>query len=369
MLVIVLLYAALIWLIFFRFKWLPFNWVYGTLSGLLGISIVVVFLGLLSYLTPSGKIEMMGKVNEVTPNVSGRVTEIPVQRNVLVKAGTTLFQIDRTPFEYKVRQLEAALAEARQKVEQLKAAVDVAVADVRALSAQWERAEKRREDLDQLAQRQATSQFNLQDATAQANSLAAQLDAAKAREISAQLAASSDIEGENTAVAQLSAQLDYAQWELEQTTIRTSSDGYVSASTLAIGDRAAPTKSAMAFIVVSEIEIIGIFPQNGFQTIRPGAVVKLVFSNSPGRIYEAQINEILRGVGEGQFAASGVLTRVGSVGLTSEYPARISLPKDLDPATLRLGMAGSATVFSDHAGPIGVLASILLLVKAYALYI
>jgi multidrug resistance efflux pump len=369
MVIIIFLYAVLIWLVFFRLKWLPFNWVFGSLAALIGICIALVFVGLLSYLTPSGKIEVMGKVNEVTPNVSGQVTGIPVERNVLVKSGTTLFQIDRAPYEYKVRQLKAALAEAKQKVEQLKAAVEVAAADVKSMQAQWERAEKRRKDLEQLGQRQATSQFNVEDAAAQAYTLAAQLDAAKAREISAQLAASSEIEGENTTVAQLSAQLDYAQWELEHTTIRAPADGYVTASTLAIGDRAAPTKSAMSFIVAGETEIIGIFPQNGFQSIRAGTTVKLVFANSPGRIYEAQIREVVRGVGEGQFAASGALARVASFGLTMDYPVRISTPKEIDPTTLRLGMAGTATAFSDGAGPIGVLASILLWVKAYAMYL
>jgi multidrug resistance efflux pump len=65
-----------------------------------------------------------------------------------VKGGTVLFQIDRAPYECKLRQLKAALAEARQKVEQLKAGVNVSVADVQALRTQFERADKRREDLE-----------------------------------------------------------------------------------------------------------------------------------------------------------------------------------------------------------------------------
>jgi multidrug resistance efflux pump len=271
MLIIILFYAALIWLIFFRLKLLPFNWVFGTASVLVGVAILLVFVGLLSYLTPSGKIEVVGRVNEVTPNVSGQITAIPVARNTLVKAGTTLFQIDRAPYEYKVRQLKAALAEAKQKVGQLKAAADAAAADVQSIQAQWERADKRREDLETLAGRQATSQFNAQDAVAQANALSAQLDATKAREVSARLAASSEIDGENTAVAQLAAQLDYANWELDQTNVRAPADGYVTASTATVGDRVSPSKSVMSFIVAIETEIIGIFPQNGFQTIRPGA--------------------------------------------------------------------------------------------------
>jgi len=219
----------------------------------------------------------MGKVNEVTPNVGGQVTEIPVERNILVKIGTVLFQIDRAPYEYKVRQLKAALAEARQKVEQLKANVDVAVAEVKSLQAQWERADKRREDIEQLGQRAATSQFNVEDAIAQAHALAAQLEAAKAREVAARLAASSEIDGENTTVAQLAAQLDYAKWEFDQTTVRAPADGYVAASTLAVGDRVAPTKSVLGFVIASEIEIFGIFPQNGFQTIHPAPKSSLRF--------------------------------------------------------------------------------------------
>ncbi len=58
-----------------------------------------------------------------------------------------------------------------------------------------------------------------------------------------------------------------------------------------------------------------------------------------------------------------------SVALTSDYSVRIVVPKDIDPDALRLGMSGAATVFSDHAGPIGALASILLWVKGYAMYL
>jgi multidrug resistance efflux pump len=53
--------------------------------------------------------------------VSGEVTAVPVKPNVPVKAGTVLFQIDPTPFRYKVTQLEAALAAAEQNVKILKA--------------------------------------------------------------------------------------------------------------------------------------------------------------------------------------------------------------------------------------------------------
>jgi hypothetical protein len=41
----------------------------------------------------------------------------------------------------------------------------------------------------------------------------------------------------------------------------------------------------------------------------------------------------------------------------------------MNPGIIRLGMVGTATVISDKASPIGLLATILLWVKAYAAYL
>jgi multidrug resistance efflux pump len=224
---------------------------------------------------------------------------------------------------------------------------------------QWERADQRREDLEKLGQRQATSQFNVQDALAQANALAAQLEAAKAREASARLAVSSEIDGENTAVAQLKAQLDNAEWELKQTKVSAPTDGYVTLSALAVGDRVAPLRGVMSFVVADGMAIVGVFQQNGLQSIRPGTPAKLVFSNQPGKVYDTKVLDIAYGVGQGQLAASGTLARVGSIG-TTEYPVGLDIPQTIDRELVRPGMSGTATVLAPNAGVIGTIASILL---------
>jgi multidrug resistance efflux pump len=343
MLIIALFYICAAWLVFFRFKLLPWNWPW---------RIVTVLLG-----------------GVRTPNVAGTVTSIQVEPNVLVKLGTILFQIDPAPYAAKVKQLEAAVAEARQKVEQLKAQVELAVADVKGLGSQLDYAEKRRDDVEKLARTSATSQFNLQDAVAKVELLDAQLQAAGAREVNARLALGSEIGGENTTVAQLRAQLENAQWELDQTTIRAPGDGYVSAMTLAVGARAVPLRAALSFILADETMIVGIFDQNGFKNIKRGAPVKLAFVNRPGAVYNSAIADVLQGIGQGQVAVSGTLARAEAVGTSTTYPARIDIPKNVDSDMLRLGMVGTATVISDNAGPIGLLATILLWVKAYAAYL
>jgi multidrug resistance efflux pump len=369
MTIIVLLYVCAAWLVFFRLKLLPWSWPWRIVTVLLGCFILAVFLALLNTLTPSGRIAVVGRVVEVTPNVAGAVTSIPVEPNVLVKAGTILFQIDPAPYEAKVKQLQAAIAEARQKAEQLKAQVDLAAAEVKGVQSQLDYAGKRRADIEKLAQTNATSQFTLQDAIAKVDQLIAQLQAAEAREINARLALGSEIDGVNTTVAQLNAQLENAQWELEQTTVRAAGDGYVSIMALAVGARAVPFRAALSFILANDISIIGVFDQNGLKSIKPGVSVKLVFASRPGEIYYSAIKDVLRGTGQGQIAVSGTLARAEMVGTSTTYPASIDLPKDIDPDLLRLGMVGTATAFSDKAGPIGLLATILLWVKAYAAYL
>jgi hypothetical protein len=94
-----------------------------------------------------------------------------------------------------------------------------------------------------------------------------------------------------------------------------------------------------------------------------------VFDNNPGRLYHAKVAEIPRGVGEGQIRVSGVLAKVGAIGGAKEFPAVISIPEDLSDEPLRLGMPGTATVFSEKAGVIGLLAKILIWISSYTAYV
>ena len=369
MVIILVTYLALAWLVFSKFKLVKWGWLSGTVTVLVGVFILAVFMAMFNYLTPSGSFVIVSRVVEVTPNVSGQVTAIPVQPNVPVKAGAVLFQIERAPYEYKVNQLRAALAEARQEVEQLKSNVDLAGADAEAIVSQLTYATKNRDAQVQLVQVNSAAKLAAEQAIAQVDMYTAQLAAARARETNAKLALGSVIDGENTAVAQLVAQLDNAKWELDQTTVLAPDDGYVSTMAVAVGARALPARSLMSFIVTDDIAIVGMFPPNGFQTIKQGAKVRLVFGDLPGRTFGATIADIPRGVGQGQIAVSGVLARAGSIGGANAYPALISIPKEISREQLRVGMPGTATVFADNAGPIGLLMSILVWISSYTAYL
>jgi hypothetical protein len=178
-----------------------------------------------------------------------------------------------------------------------------------------------------------------------------------------------EISGVNTTVAQIQAQLENADRELSQTTVRAPADGYMTLVTVSVGDRALQAQSAMSFIVESEITLVGLFSQNGFQTVKDGAPVDIVFDNLPGRIYHARVIAIPKGIGQGQVAVSGTLAKTSALGGATVFPAVISIPDDMSRDSLRLGMSGSATAFSPKAGVIGLLASILVWVSPYTAYL
>lgn len=369
MVIILCLYVIAMWAIFSKLKLVHWGWLSGTISILIGVFILATFMALFNYLTPSGKVTISGRVVEVTPNVAGEVISIPVKPNVLANKGDVLFEIDPAPFNYKVSQLRASLAAAQQQTRVLKANYEQATANVAGLAAQQKYNAKRLDDIQKLYASGSNTEFKEQDTQVQYETVSAQLNAAKATQQSAKLALDSEIGGINTSVAQIQAQLDHAIWELSQTSVRAPADGYVTVVALTVGDRATQARATMSFIVEKEITIVGLFSQNGFQTVKVGAPVKIVFDSEPGRIHHAKITAIPKGVGQGQIAVSGTLARTTALGGATTFPAEMSLPDEISRDSLRLGASGSATAFAENAPVIGLLASILVWVSSYTAYL
>ncbi len=94
---------------------------------------LLLFIGLflpMQWGAPGGSVNVYQYVVEIIPNVTGEVTEVPVEPLRPLEPGDVLFQIDPVPFQAKVGLLEAQLVGAIQNVKQLNAASDAAAAAV-----------------------------------------------------------------------------------------------------------------------------------------------------------------------------------------------------------------------------------------------
>src|SRR5262249_6685112 len=128
-LLLIAIYVALCMAIF-RICRIPVNqWSLSTaaLIGVFGIFLLLLGMSYNHPFTTNARIYYRG--NPVFRTVRGRVTEVPVESNPPLKEGDILFRIEPKPFQYVVDQKTAALAEAEQKVAQLKQALDKAGAD------------------------------------------------------------------------------------------------------------------------------------------------------------------------------------------------------------------------------------------------
>ena len=105
------LYALAVWLIFFKFKWLPWNTVSQVIVVIIPIVALTILILLLNVFAPtSADVRVIKYVVNVVPQVRGRVLEVPADGNKPMKKGDVLFKIDPTPYQLQVNALEAQLA-------------------------------------------------------------------------------------------------------------------------------------------------------------------------------------------------------------------------------------------------------------------
>ena len=95
------IYASIVWLIFFKLKLLPWT----TATAVVVVTIPIVGLAatmlLLNVFAPSAlDVQVVKYVVQIVPRVPGRVIDVPVEPNRLTRKGDVLFRIDPRPFQY-----------------------------------------------------------------------------------------------------------------------------------------------------------------------------------------------------------------------------------------------------------------------------
>ena len=122
-------------------RWLKFTIAWGFVLAFFGLHLLIIFMIGLRFVTPlSTEAKVIQHTIQLVPRLPEPtlVTAVLVEPNVPVNKGQPLFQFDRRPYEYKVRQLEAQLAKAKQNVLVLKADTQVNAQKIAKLKADLE---------------------------------------------------------------------------------------------------------------------------------------------------------------------------------------------------------------------------------------
>jgi multidrug resistance efflux pump len=358
MVIILALYFVGVYLVFIKFKVLPLNIFTKTMIALVGLIIGIYFYVALQTLTPaSARATITTVVTEISSQVQGRVIEVPIGVNQEVEANEVLFRINPRSYQDRVDQLQAQFVQTEANVAQLKQSLDAARAQVRAVEANLELSRLRLADFKRLLSSGAGSKFNVQNMETQVASQEQQLLAARAQEKQAALALNARVGDRQSQIAQVLAQLDQAQFDLENCEVRAPANGWVVMNMLRPGMVISPGRAVMTFTYTDVLGIGGLFPQKALENIREGDTAVVTFPALPGRVFKSTVLRMPRAIGNAQLVASGQLMAIGESRMTTLFPVFVELPDDFPEDQVRLGLAASIRLHSANAGAVAMVAT------------
>ena len=305
-------YLFLLWLVFFRLRLLKFSIGWGLISAFVGAHAMLGFMIGLRFVAPfSPDATVVQHTVQIIPRLPEPtlVTAVLVEPNVPVKKGQPLFQFDRRPYEYKVRQLEAALAQAQQGVSVLKADLDAAVEQVARRRSELVYAKAQWERYGVLVGKQAGSEEELQRWTSQLRSAEAALKQAQADEMRARAKYGAQVNGVNAGVVQAQAELDQARYYLDNTTLVAPEDGFIANLQVRPGMVAGIVRygAIASFIADADRYLLATYNQETLKFVKPGQPVEIVLDLYPGGVFKGKVESIWWASGEGQYLPSGEL--------------------------------------------------------------
>lgn len=379
-LLLILTYAAICIAVFKIFR-IPVNqWTVST-AVLGGIFLIAALLLLMSYNHPyssDGRIYFTSA--PVIPAVGGIVVDVPVQPNTPLKTGDVLFRLDPRPYQYTVDQKKAALAEAEQTVLQLRAAMDAADSAVDGAIANRDRSQQSYESYLKIFESSkartgetAVSELEVENRRGLYLAQVAAVGTAEAQAMQARLAYESQINGTNPAVARLQAELRNAEFDLDQTTVRAPSDGYVSQVFLRRGMMAnpLPLRPVMVFINSEDRMLAAAFVQNSLQRVRVGDDAEVSFKAVPGKIFKARVSGVIDVMAQGQLQPTGALIDPQSPERIQpgQTLAKIDILEDTSAYQLPGGVVADVAVYTHHWHHVSILRKVLLRMSAWMNYV
>jgi multidrug resistance efflux pump len=407
------IYAFFVWLIFIKFKWLPWTtpWKVGVV--IFPIVVIAAMLLALNVFAPTtSDVRIVKYVVPIVSQVRGRVIEVPVENNRPVKEGDVLFRIDPTPYQNEVNSLEAKLlseeakvgaererlseaqarlADAQQTEPQLKEQLTQATGQVGVLLASLELAKTRVTQNTELVKTGAGNRFDLEQAETNVKELTAQLVAARAAEQEIREKLSGRVKGDLASVAQVRAQiataqanlrvsqaqvettraqLETAKWDLDQTTVRAPGNGTMVNVMLRPGFFVAgmPFNEVMTF-VDDEYQIFALYGQNELHQVIPGNEAEITLDTYPGRVVKAHVDSVIWAQGQGQVEASGDLPRTTFVPPPGRFPVKLVVGEHDKALFVAAGARGSAAIYTEHFTLIHIIRKVLLRTASYLDYI
>ncbi len=259
---------------------------------------------------PAGPARTMTYSVQIIPNVAGRVTEVAAQANVPMKKGELLFKIDPTTYQAAVDAIQAQLKFQKLRLKQYR----------------------------ELEAKAAGTKFQVEET--------------------------------ETKVAKLEADLQTAEWNLEETTVEAPTDGYATYVALRPGQRVVtfPLQPAMTFIDTSRLVVGAQIHQIYLRHLRIGQPVEVAFKTVPGKIYTGKVDVIFQVASKGQAVITETVPEAAQV---QAEPFFVRFDMDDKEALRKLpaGTVGTAAIYTDSAGMTHIIRKVMIRMESFLNYI
>ena len=398
------IYSFFVWLIFIKFKWLPWTTPWKVTVVIIPIVALSAMILALNVVAPSSAdVRVFKYVVQVIPQVRGRVLEVPVEPNRLVKKGELLFRIDPTQYQNELNVAKAKLAADEAKLNQASAnVVDVsagarqlqeqlksASAQVRSLQPRLDLARLRVRQYRELVATGAGDRFSLEQAESNVLDLQNQLATATANEAQVSQKLSGQVNGEQATVAGARAQfatakaqvdssradVANAQWNLDQTAMYAPAPGWATNVQLRPGSFVVPVplQPAMTF-VEDEYQVIALYAQNELVLVSPGDEAEFAVNTLPGRIIKAKVDSIVWAQGQGQVQGQVLQgNALPQTGVYPQAPGRYPVKLTVEDKDKNVFLAGGATghgaIYTEHGEVIHLVRKVIVRIGAITDYL
>jgi len=291
-------------------------------------------------------------MTSISPEISGRVVEVPVHENQVVKQGEILLQIDQEPLKIALAGAEAELAAVRNDIEAEKAAYRQRQADLQMANDNIGLAKREYARREKLFNAKTISESDYDEArnsysVAQAQAAGVKQDILR---ILSDLNGNPDIAPEDhPKVHAAQAKVDQMSLDLRRATLYAPADGIISQiDNVRPGTYLTAGRPAFSLVSDNDLWIDANLKETDLTYVKPGQEVHVSVDTYPGVDFIGEVESIGAGTGS-EFSALPAQNATGNwVKVVQRIPVRLRLEPKPDQPQLRAGMSVEVEIDTGH---------------------
>ena len=264
----------------------------------------------------------------ISAEVGGRIVDVAVRENDVVKEGDLLFRIDPAPYRIAIEQADASIAAAQVRVASLQTEYQTTNVDIESAREDVAFYEKEYQRQSSLMQDGFTTRARLQAAEHALSDARSRVAAALANAIKARaaLATGSAAPGVNPAIKAGEVQREQAMLNLSRTEVRAPVSGVVSrADRLQPGQMMVQGLPGVTIVASNKSWVEANFKETDLAKMRVGQPAEITFDAYPNLKVRGKISSIGAGTGS-EFSVLPAQNATGNwVKVTQRVPVRISI--------------------------------------------